>query len=151
MLFLSSRRRSREERNGFVKEVYVVKYQGEVSVCLRVFAGSFALKPFRDYSLCSVCILPQPAFYNQSAVCIVHLVCVLPLVCSLQSAVCVLHWPLENHRKELFSRELHWEIFCCIISYSQLKEAWSRDIARIEDGGERCTRCTLFWIGLVFH
>ena len=47
---------------------------------------SFALKPFRDYSLCSVCILPQPAFDSQSAVCIVHLVCILPLVRSLQSA-----------------------------------------------------------------
>ena len=35
------RRRSREERNGFVKEAYVVKYQGQVSVCLRVFAGFF--------------------------------------------------------------------------------------------------------------
>ena len=43
----------------------------------------FALKLFRDYSLCSVCILPpvcsphsafctQPAFYPQSAVCILH-------------------------------------------------------------------------------
>ena len=41
MLFLSSRRHSREERNGFVKEAYVVKYQGQVSVCLRVFAGFF--------------------------------------------------------------------------------------------------------------
>ena len=30
----------------------------------------FALKPFCDYSLCSVCILPQPAFYSQSVVCI---------------------------------------------------------------------------------
>ena len=39
------------------------------------------LKPFCDYSLYSVCILPQPAFYSQSVVCI------LPLVRSLQSAV----------------------------------------------------------------
>ena len=46
-----------------------------------------ALKPFHDYSLCSVCILPQPAFYSQSAVCIIHTVCILPLVCSPQSAV----------------------------------------------------------------
>ena len=28
----------------------------------------FALKPFHNYSLCSVCILPQPAFYSQSSV-----------------------------------------------------------------------------------
>ena len=44
----------------------------------------FALKPFHDYSLCSVCILPQPAFYSQSAVCILHSVCILPLVRSLR-------------------------------------------------------------------
>ena len=30
----------------------------------------------------------QPAFYSQSAVCILHLVFILPLVRSLQSAVC---------------------------------------------------------------
>ena len=60
----------------------------QVSVCLRVFCGIlFALKLFRDYSLCSVCILPQPAFYSQSAVCILHSVCILPMVRSLQSAV----------------------------------------------------------------
>ena len=73
-------------------EAYVVKYQGQVSV-YEYWRDSFALKPFRDYSLCSVCILPQPAFYFQSAVCIVHLVCILLLVRSLQSAVCVLYWP----------------------------------------------------------
>ena len=47
-----------------------------------------ALKPFHDYSLCSVCILPQPAFYSQSAVCI------LPLVRNLQSAVRSLRFTL---------------------------------------------------------
>ena len=46
-----------------------------------------ALKPFHDYSLCSVCILPQPAFYSQSAVCILHAVCILPLIRNLHSAV----------------------------------------------------------------
>ena len=46
-----------------------------------------AREPFHDYNLCSVCILPQPAFYSQSAVCILHAVCILPLVRSLQSAV----------------------------------------------------------------
>ena len=35
----------------------------QVSVRVHVFAGFFALKPFHDYSLCSVCILPQPAVY----------------------------------------------------------------------------------------
>ena len=32
----------------------------------------------------------QPAFYSQSAVCILHSICILPLVGSLQSAVCSL-------------------------------------------------------------
>ena len=43
----------------------------------------FALKPFHDYNLCSVWILPQPAFYSQSAVCIYP----WSAVCSPQSAV----------------------------------------------------------------
>ena len=54
----------------------------------------FALKPFGDHSLCSVCILPQPAFYSQSAVCILHTVCILPLVRSLQSAARSLRFTL---------------------------------------------------------
>ena len=68
-----------------------------VSVCLRVFCEIlFALKPFRDYSLCSVCILPQSAFYSPSVVCILHSVCLLPLVLSLQSAVCSLRFTLTD-------------------------------------------------------
>ena len=71
---------------GFVKEDIC----RQVSVCLRVFCGIlFALKPFRDYSLCSVCILPQSAFYSQSVVCILHSVCVLPLVHSLRFTLTV--------------------------------------------------------------
>ena len=56
----------------------------------------FALKvkPLHDYSLCSVCILPQPVFYSQSAVCILHTVCILALVRSLQSAVRSLRFTL---------------------------------------------------------
>ena len=51
----------------------------QVSVCLRVFCGIlFALKPFRDYSLCSVCILPQSAFYPSLR---------FTLVCSLHFAL----------------------------------------------------------------
>ena len=57
-----------------------------------------ALEPFLDYSLCSVCILPQPAFCSQSAVCI------LPLVRSLQSAVCSLRFTLTGCSK-VVSRE----------------------------------------------
>ena len=47
------------------------------------------------YSLYSA-FCTRPAFYSQSAVCILHSVCILPLVavCSLQSAVCVLHLPV---------------------------------------------------------
>ena len=71
------------------------------------------LKPFHNYSLCSVCILPQSAFYSQSAVCILHSVCILPLVRSLQSAVFVLHWPILNHlnNKELSYFRVNWNIF----------------------------------------
>ena len=38
-----------------------------------------------------------------------------------------IHHQLENHRKELFSTELQWEIFCCITSYHYnfQKQAWS--------------------------
>ena len=69
--------------NGFLKAD--ICRQG--SVGLHVFCGIlFALKPFCDYSLCSVFILPQPVFYSQSVVCISHSVCISPLVCSPQSA-----------------------------------------------------------------
>ena len=79
--------------NGFLKAD--ICRQG--SVGLHVFCGIlFALKPFCDYSLCSVCILPQPAFYSQSAVCILHSVCILPLVRSLQSAVRSLRFTLTD-------------------------------------------------------
>ena len=56
----------------------------------------FALKPFRNCSLCSVYILPQPAFYFESAVCILHSLCILPLVRSLQSAVRSLRFTLTG-------------------------------------------------------
>ena len=58
IMFSGRRQRSREERNGFVKADH------QVSIRLHVFAVFFALKPFHDCSLCSVCILPQPAFYS---------------------------------------------------------------------------------------
>ena len=81
--------------NGFVK----ADICRQVSVCLHVFCGIlFALKPFRDYSLCSVCILPQPAFYSQSVVCVLHSVCILPLVRSLHSAVRSLRLTLTDKR-----------------------------------------------------
>ena len=68
-----------------------------------------ALKPFHDNSLCSVCVLPQPAFYSQSAVCILHTVCSYPwsVVCSPQSTFytdrfCI----LSNGSGYPFEREL---------------------------------------------
>ena len=30
-----------------------------------------------------------------------------------------IHHQLENHHEELFLTELHWEIFCCIITISK--------------------------------
>ena len=51
--------------NRFVK-ADVVKY---VFVYMYLRRDFLTLKPFHNYSLCSVCILPQPAFYSQSAVC----------------------------------------------------------------------------------
>ena len=69
--------------NGFVK----ADICRQVSVCLHVFCGIlFALKPFCDYSLCLVWMLPKPAFYSQSVVRILYSVCTLPLVRSPQSA-----------------------------------------------------------------
>ena len=41
----------------------------------------------KEYSLHSA-FCTQPVFYSQSAVCILHSLCILPLVRSLQSAVC---------------------------------------------------------------
>ena len=45
------------------------------------------------YSL-SFAFCTQPAFYSQSAVCILHTVCILPLVRSLQYAVSSLRFTL---------------------------------------------------------
>ena len=91
IMFLGRRWCSREESPKWICEsrcrqvVFVYMYLWDF----------LALKPFHDYScLCSVCILPQSAFYSQSAVCILHAVCILPLVCSLQSAVRSLHFTL---------------------------------------------------------
>ena len=47
------------------------------------------------YSLYSA-FCTQPAFYSQSAVCILHSVCILPLVRSLQSAVRSLPFTLTD-------------------------------------------------------
>ena len=47
------------------------------------------------YSLYSA-LCTQPAFYSQSAVCLLHPVCILPLVRSLQSAVRSLRFTLTG-------------------------------------------------------
>ena len=44
------------------------------------------------------CILPQSAFYSQSAVCILPSVCILPLVHSLQSTVRSLRFTLTDFK-----------------------------------------------------
>ena len=65
-----------------------------------------------------------------------------------------IHHQLENQCKELFSTELHWEIFCCITSYDYnfQREAWSCDIAQIKDSGERCKYLSLHhWFRVSFH
>ena len=51
-------------------------------------------KVYRLYSA----FCTQPAFYSQSAVCILHSVCILPLVRSLQSAVHSLRFTLTEFR-----------------------------------------------------
>ena len=61
----------------------------------------FALKPFHDFRLCSVCILPQPAFYSQSAVYI------LLLVSSPHSAVRNLRFTLTEKMYDM--KQLHLE------------------------------------------
>ena len=67
--------------------------------------GTFLpLKPFHDYSLCSVCILLQPALYTQSAF--------YPwsAVCSLQSAGCVLHWPVMKSESWRRHYKFFWDV-----------------------------------------
>ena len=68
-MFLGRRRRSREESPEWICE----------SRCLQVSVR-----------------LPQSAFYSQSAVFILHSVCILPLVRSLQSAVRSLRFTLTG-------------------------------------------------------
>ena len=79
------------EKNEWICESRYMSSSIKVFVYM-YFAGLYLpLKPFCDYSLYSVYILPQPACYSQSVVCILDSVCILPLVRSLQSAVFVLH------------------------------------------------------------
>ena len=60
-MFSRRRRRSRARKEWICERRCQVSVSGVVYMYLR---DCFALKPFRDYSLCSVCILPQPAFYS---------------------------------------------------------------------------------------
>ena len=60
-MFSRRRRRSRARKEWICERRCQVSVSGVVYM---YFGDCFALKPFRDYSLCSVCILPQPAFYS---------------------------------------------------------------------------------------
>ena len=80
---------------------------------------------FHNYSLCSVCILPQSTFYSQAAVCILHSVCILPLVRSLQSAVRSLRFTLTGNFVAFVVISRFW--FClswlrsmCVVSVSAM-------------------------------
>ena len=57
------------------------------------------------YSLYSA-FCTQPAFYSQSAVCILHSVCILPLVRSLQFAVRSLQFAVRSLRFTLTDRPM---------------------------------------------
>ena len=66
------------------------------------------------YSLYSA-FCTQPAFYSQSAVCILHSVCILPLVRSLQSAVRSLRFTLTEIEINIycpFASRAIWKPFC---------------------------------------
>ena len=100
----------------------------------------FALKPFHDYSLCSVCILPQPAFYSQSAVCI------LP-----QSAVCVLHWPvavLKFFAYHLFNFAANmvssWPLHN-VLRETMYEDAANHCPSESHNGAEVCNICCPTW------
>ena len=86
------------------------------------------------------CIL-LPALSLQSAVCILHSVCSLPLVRSLQSAVWVLHWPVSKVSKLQSSNDYPW--FQGIIS---LLMSWSvshPEVQSMPKASRRSTR-TIF-------
>ena len=67
----------------------------------------------------SFCILPQPAFYSQSAVCILLSVCILPLVRSLQSAVCSLRCTLTTKRIKLTEFKFHTNLALSLPRFEQ--------------------------------
>ena len=80
LMFSGRRRRSRKE--------WIYESKCQVRDRLHAFAGFFfPLNPSATtvYARSTFCI--QPAFYSQSAVCILQSVCILPLVFSLQFAV----------------------------------------------------------------
>ena len=94
------------------KGVDLWKQMSQRKCSFKCICGIFwPLNPSTTTDLCSVCILPQPAFYSQSAVCILHTDCILPLVRSLQSAVRSLRLTLTGF-KIIVVRQ------CCIISSS---------------------------------
>ena len=117
-MFLGRRQHSREERNGFVKEMSSNK---QVVFDYLYFWGGFFL-PLLSLStrprlqfIYSVCILPQPAFYSQSAVCIYTQSAFYSwsAVCSPQSAVRSLRFTLTGSRTECNWLERTSPLFTC--------------------------------------
>ena len=88
-MFSRRRRRSRARKEWICERRCQVSESGVVYM---YFRDCFALKPFRDYSLCSICILA-----HFTPTCVLLSVCSLHFTHSLhftpgpQSAVCVLH------------------------------------------------------------
>ena len=113
--------------NGFVK----ADICRQVSVCLHVFCGIlFALKPFCDYSLCSVCILPQSVFYTQSAF--------YPW-----SAVCSLRFTLTGCESRFSTRFAI--LYSCANWESRIEDKLSRIASRIESRRTENKRFTHDW------
>ena len=102
------------EKNEWICESRYMSSSIKVFVYM-YFAGLYLpLKPFCDYSLYSVCILPQPAFYSQSVVCILDSVCILPLVRSLQSAVRSLRFTLTVNKHIKMRLGHRRRSLCCL-------------------------------------
>ena len=84
---------------------------------LHFFAEYFDLSPYPSattvYAWSVFCT--RPAFYSQSAVYILHSVCILPLVRSPQSTVFISHWP-QTYPTNLSQKcALQDSLFCIML------------------------------------
>ena len=119
-MFSRRRRRSRARKEWICERRCQVSVSGVVYMYFRDFS---ALKPFRDYSLCSVCILPQSTFYSQSAfytqsafypwsaVCSLHFTHSLHFTPGPQSAVCSPQSSFYTDRKQYWLP--WWRAYSC--------------------------------------